>query len=243
MMTAEENETAENKKKPVVRLEKVGKKFGPLTIFEEITFSLFPGEFAFLVGPSGSGKTTLLRLIYRELLPSTGEIFLDEEKISEKISGRRLCEIRRKIGRVFQDLKIIQDRTAWENLMLAFQILGKNEKEARSEMEEILTLVGLGERINLFPNQLSEGEKQRLGIARALVGEPEILLVDEPTSNLDPANTWQIMKPLDKINRRGIAVLLSTHDEDLVNSLQKRVIELGEGKLLRDEPKGGYASK
>ena len=244
IMTAQENETAEKSgKKPVVRLEGVGKAFGPLTIFENITFSLFPGEFAFLVGPSGSGKTTLLRLIYRELLPSTGEIFLDEEKISAKISGRKLCEIRRKIGRAFQDLKIIQDRTAWENLMLAFQILGKNEKEAKSEMEEIFSLVGLEERMTLFPSQLSEGEKQRLGIARALVGEPEILLIDEPTSNLDPANTWQIMKLLDEINKKGIAVFLATHDEDLVDSLQKRVIEIGQGKLLRDEKKGGYLVK
>ena len=243
MTTAEENETVENEKKAVVRLEKVGKKFGPLTIFEEISFFLFPGEFAFLVGPSGSGKTTLLRLIYRELLPTTGEIFLDEEEISAKISGRKLCEVRRKIGRVFQDLKIIQDRTAWENLMLAFQILGKSEKEVRSEAEQIFSLVGLEERMNLFPNQLSEGEKQRLGIARALVGEPEILLIDEPTSNLDPANTWQIMKLLDEINKKGIAVFLATHDEDLVDSLQRRVIEIGQGKLLRDEKKGGYSVK
>ena len=110
-------------------------------------------------------------------------------------------------------------------------------------MEEIFSLVGLEERMNLFPSQLSEGEKQRLGIARALVGEPEILLIDEPTSNLDPANTWQIMKLLDEINKKGIAVFLATHDEDLVDSLQKRVIEIGQGKLLRDEKKGGYSAK
>jgi cell division transport system ATP-binding protein len=151
--------------------------------------------------------------------------------------------VRKKIGRVFQDLKIIQDRTAWENLMLAFQILGKSEKEVKSEAEQIFSLVGLEERMNLFPSQLSEGEKQRLGIARALVGEPEILLIDEPTSNLDPANTWQIMKLLDEINKKGIAVFLATHDEDLVDSLQKRVIEIGQGKLLRDEKKGGYSAK
>ena len=188
--------------------------------FEEISFSLFPGEFAFLVGPSGSGKTTLLRLIYRELLPTTGEVFLDEEEISAKISGRKLCEVRRKIGRVFQDLKIIQDRTAWENLMLAFQILGKSEKEAKSEAEKIFSLVGLEERMNLFPANYQRG-KTAIGNCPGAGGRTGNLLIDEPTSNLDPANTWQIMKLLDEINKKGIAVFLATHDEDLVDPCKK----------------------
>jgi len=228
------------KGKPIIKIDKVFKEFGPLTVLKEVSFNIYPREFLFLIGPSGAGKTTLFRLLTHEITPTEGEIFFDDMEVSGKLSGKQLCELRRRVGRVFQDLKLIEDKTVEENIRLIFDILKTDREKVTEESERLLGLVGLSERSNLFPSQLAEGEKQRVGVARALVGQPDILLVDEPTSNLDPATSWQIIKLLRDINSKGTAVVIATHDEDIVSSLTARVIEIDEGKLVRDEKKGKY---
>ncbi len=229
-------------KEPIIKVTGVSKQFGPLVALKEIGFNVYPHEFLFLIGPSGAGKTTLFRLLTHELTPTEGEIFFDDINISGKLSGKRLCELRRRIGRVFQDLKLISDKTVKENMRLVFDILRIDRKKIAQENKRLLSLVGLEGKSGLFPSQLAEGEKQRVGIARALIGRPDVLLVDEPTSNLDPATSWQIIKILRDINEAGTAVVIATHDEDIVNSLKARVIEIEGGKLIRDEKKGEYQS-
>jgi cell division transport system ATP-binding protein len=192
-----------------------------------------------LVGPSGSGKTTLFRLLSCEILPTSGEIQFLDQVISARLPGRRVVWLRRQIGRVFQDLKLIADRTIKENIEIALDIFDTPHQT----LEEVLELVGLVNKANLFPAQLSEGEKQRAGIARALIYRPKVLLVDEPTSNLDPANSWQIIKLLKKVNKEGTALIVATHDEDIVNSLKTRVVEIDQGKIIRDENQSSYQKK
>ena len=182
------------KGKPIIKVDKVSKEFGSLIVLKEVGFNIYPREFIFLIGPSGAGKTTLFRLLTREITPTEGEIIFNDMEVSGKLSGRQLCELRRRVGRVFQDLKLIEDKTVEENIRLVFDILKIDRKGIAEESERLLGLVGLNERSNLFPSQLAEGEKQRVGVARALVGQPDVLLVDEPTSNLDPATSWQIIK-------------------------------------------------
>jgi cell division transport system ATP-binding protein len=226
------------KKAPVLSLKEVTKKFGQEAVLDSVSFDLGSGEFAFLVGPSGSGKTTLFRVLSREIPLTSGEIkFLDQE-ISGRLGGRQVVWLRKQIGRVFQDLKLIGDRTIRENVEISFDIFDFPHQK----LEEVLELVGLENRADLFPAQLSEGEKQRAGIARALIYRPKVLLVDEPTSNLDPASSWQIINLLKKVNQEGTAVIIATHDEDIVDSLKMRVIEIEKGKVVRDEANSQYQS-
>lgn len=221
---------------PILSLKEVTKKFGQETVLDGVSLDLNSGEFVFLVGPSGSGKTTLFRLLSYEILPTEGEIrFLDQE-ISRPLPGRKVVWLRRQIGRVFQDLKLIADRTVKENIEIALDIFDTPHQT----LEEVLELVGLVNKANLFPAQLSEGEKQRAGIARALIYRPKVLLVDEPTSNLDPANSWQIIKLLKKVNQEGTALIVATHDEDIVDSLRTRVVEIDQGRIVRDEDQSQY---
>lgn len=227
------------KTEPILSLKEVAKWFGDEVVLDSISFDLNQGEFVFLVGPSGSGKTTIFRLLSREILPTSGVITFLNEEISSRLSGRKVVELRRQIGRVFQDLKLISDRTIKENIEIAFDIF----ESSHQRLEEVLSLVGLENKAHLFPAQLSEGEKQRAGIARALIYQPKVLLVDEPTSNLDPANSWQIMKLLKKVNQEGTALILATHDEDIVNSLKVRVIEIDQGKISRDEDQSQYQKR
>jgi len=224
---------------PILSLKEVTKKFGQETILDKVSLDLASGEFVFLVGPSGSGKTTLFRLLSCEILPTSGEIQFLDQVISARLPGRRVVWLRRQIGRVFQDLKLIADRTIKENIEIALDIFDTPHQT----LEEVLELVGLVNKANLFPAQLSEGEKQRAGIARALIYRPKVLLVDEPTSNLDPANSWQIIKLLKKVNKEGTALIVATHDEDIVNSLKTRVVEIDQGKIIRDENQSSYQKK
>jgi len=223
----------------MIKFSDVTKKFSDNTIaINGVSFSIDDNEFAFLVGPSGAGKTTLLRLLIRDYLPTNGSITIDEHDLV-KISGNKVIELRRKIGVVFQDLKLIQERNVFENVALSLEVLGKNKQEIAKEVEEKLKLVGLWEHRLFFPVQLSGGEAQRVAIARAIAGSPKYLLADEPTGNVDEANAWSIMKILDTINKSGTTIIMATHNSDLVNSVQRRVIRIEEGHLVSDR-KGKY---
>lgn len=223
----------------MIKFEDVTKKFpGEIAAVSNINFEIADGEFAFLVGPSGAGKTTLLRMILKDVIPTSGKINIDEHELS-KISEKDIIQLRRKMGMVFQDLKLLFDRSVYENVALSLWVLGKNPKEVEEEAKEKLTMVGLEDKSDFFPTQLSGGELQRVAIARALAGNPKYLLADEPTGNVDSANAWKIVKILDKINKTGITILMATHNGEIVDTLNKRVIRLEEGHIISDK-KGKY---
>jgi len=197
------------------------------------------GEFAFVVGPTGSGKSTLLKLVYREELPTQGRVMVTGKDVSE-LRPSAVPYLRRKIGIVFQDFRLLPQKTVWENLAFALRVIGASTREIVRRIPEVLELVSLRHRCDAFPNQLSGGEQQRASIARALVNDPPLLLADEPTGNLDPDTSWDIIQLLARINIRGATVLVATHDRDIVDRLRKRVIELDAGQVVRDEQKGAY---
>lgn len=223
----------------MIKFDEVTKKYPDGTVaVSNVSFEVGDGEFVFLVGPSGAGKTTLLRLLIKDLQPTSGTILVDEHDVS-KISGGKIAELRRKIGCVFQDLKLLSDRSVFENVSLSLWVLGKKKEEINSEVEEKLALVGLLDQKDFFPAQLSGGELQRVAIARALAGDPKYLLADEPTGNVDEANAWKIVKILDKINKNGTTVLMATHNSEIVDTLNKRVIRVEDGHVISDK-KGKY---
>ncbi|HUV42591.1 MAG TPA: cell division ATP-binding protein FtsE [Patescibacteria group bacterium] len=226
----------------MVKFKKVTKKFGEIVALEDVSFEIEPGEFVFVTGPSGAGKTTIIRLMLRDYLPTSGKIKVDGFNLIE-MKKNDIPQLRRRIGVVFQDFKLLTDRTVWENVALALRVLGKDEKEIEKEIPKILKLVGLKERANLFPSQLAGGELQRVGLARAVVGQPEIVVADEPTGNLDVATAWQIVRLLQKINQTGKTVIMATHNFEIVNSMKERVIELDKGKLVSDKKQGKYKIK
>lgn len=223
----------------MIKLENVTKKFGAITAVEGVSFGIDKGEFIFLTGPSGAGKTTIIRLLLGEYLPTSGEIEINNEKIS-KVPKRKLYWWRRKIGVIFQDYKLFFNRTVVENVSLPLQIRHSPSLEIDSKVKKILELVGLSERANLFPAQLAGGELQRVSLARAIIAGPEILLADEPTGNLDPKTSVEMVKLFREINGRGTTVLMATHNCGIVDSFGARVIELDKGKLVRDEKEGKY---
>lgn len=223
----------------VIKFEDVSKKFGEGTLaVNNINLQIEDGEFVFLVGPSGAGKTTLLRLILKELSPTAGTITIDEHSL-QKISGGKVVQMRRKIGYIFQDLKLLADRSVFENVALSLWVLGRRKAEVISEVNEKLALVDLLDQKDLFPAQLSGGQLQRVAIARALAGDPKYLLADEPTGNVDEANGWKIVKILDKINKTGTTVLMATHNIEIVDTLNKRVVRIEDGHIISDK-KGKY---
>lgn len=218
----------------MISFEGVTKKFGAGdTALSDISFDVANGEFIFVVGPTGSGKTTLFRLIIRETIPSQGKIKVDDVDIAS-LPKKSVASLRKKIGVVFQDLKLLMDRTIAENVALPLSVSGIKAEEAKTKVEEILRQVGVLEHSQKFPVQLSGGELQRVAIARALVLNPDILLADEPTGNLDAATSWEIVKLLTDINKKGTTVVMATHNADIVKSLGKRVIELDKGALIKD---------
>ena len=217
----------------MIKFAQVTKKFGSITALEEISFEIKEGEFFLVTGPSGAGKTTLINLILRRYLPTGGSIRIEDFDLS-RLNGHNLRQLRRQIGVVFQDYKLLNDRTVFENVALALKVLGKKEKEIQPAVEAILASVGLYERKNLFPKQLAGGELQRTCLARATVIEPKMLIADEPTGNLDPKNARQIVDLLAKFNQEGKTVLMATHNLEIVKASKARVIELAEGKLVGD---------
>ena len=223
----------------MVKFENVTKKFGDIVALRSVSFEVKPGEFVFVTGPSGAGKTTLVKLILKEMSPSEGKIEVLGEDL-EKISSAKLPFFRQKIGVVFQDFKLLPDRTVFENTALPLEVEKKEKKEIEKTVKEVLELVGLLDRESLFPAQLAGGELQRTCLARAVVSNPKILIADEPTGNLDPTTSWQIVKLLKKINKMGTTVIMATHNVDIVDSMRERVIKIDKGEVLKDEKEGKY---
>ena len=223
----------------VIAFTNVTKKFGKITALEDVSFNIDKGEFVFLTGPSGAGKTTVIKLLLGEYLPTSGTIKVDDQKVSQ-IPSRKLYHWRRKLGVVFQDYKLFWDRTVEENVSLPLRIRRFSDKEICEKVKKILEQVGLQERSHLFPAQLAGGELQRACLARAIITEPEILLADEPTGNLDPVTSLEMVKLFREINEKGTTVLMATHNQEIVDSSKNRVIELEKGKIVRDEKEGKY---
>lgn len=223
----------------MIKFDNVTKKFplGNLAL-DNITFEIDDNEFLFLVGPSGAGKTTVIKLIIREMLPSAGSIFVNSEDIADK-NFRQIEILRRSIGVVFQDFKILPEKNVFENIALALAVTKISNSQIKQEVEQVLSLVGLAEKKLMFPLQLSAGELQRVVIARAITGERDIILADEPTGNLDPKTAWEIMKIFKKLEGKK-TILIATHNVDIVNSFKKRVISLKNGQIVKDQRKGGY---
>ncbi|MCM1262333.1 MAG: cell division ATP-binding protein FtsE [Butyrivibrio sp.] len=206
---------------------------------KEVNLHISKGEFVFIVGDSGSGKSTLIKLLMRELTITSGEIKVMGYDLT-RIKHRKIPKFRRNIGIVFQDFRLLKDRNVYENVAFAQRIIQKSNKEIRRNVPSILSVVGLAGKYKAKPRQLSGGEQQRVALARALVNEPAILLADEPTGNLDPKNSLEIMKLLEQINESGTTVLVVTHNKEIVNAMQKRVVTLKRGVIVSDEEKGGY---
>lgn len=199
------------------------------------------GEFVFVVGPSGAGKSTFTRLIYREETPTAGQLVVN----GYNVMSMRKCDIpylRRKVGVVFQDFKLLADRTVFDNVAFAMRVTDSGRGQIRRRVPAVLDLVGLRDKKDRLPSELSGGEQQRVALARAIVNNPDILIADEPTGNLDPATAWGIMKILEEINVWGTTIIMATHAQNIVDSMGKRVLELGEGMIVRDEYKGAYQS-
>ncbi len=205
----------------------------------DVNVNIDAGEFVFLVGHSGSGKSTFIRLLLRELLPSSGQIVVAGQDLV-KMKNWKVPYLRRNIGCVFQDFKLLPNKTAFENVAFALQVIGKSRHVIRTQVPEVLRLVGLEEKIHSYPDELSGGEQQRVSIARAFVNRPPLLLCDEPTGNLDPQTSLGIMKLLERINKTGTTVLVATHDRDMVDNMRRRVIALDGGRVVRDQDRGVY---
>ena len=208
---------------------------------DNISLEIYPGEFVFLVGHSGSGKSTMIRLIIRELRPSSGTIVIANEDLGS-MRNWRVPYLRRNIGCVFQDFKLLPNKTVFENVAFALEVIGKNRNVVRTQVPEVLRLVGLQDKLDKLPDQLSGGEQQRVSIARAIVNRPPLLVCDEPTGNLDPQTSRGIMDLLERINRTGTTVLIATHDREMVDNMRRRVIALDRGHLSRDQQRGVYGS-
>ena len=224
----------------MIRFDKVTKIYLPDTVvLQDVSFEVKEGEFVSIVGKSGAGKTTLTRLVLGLEKPTAGNVFFKKKNISDA-SSSEIQEIRRKIGCVYQDYKLLPTKTVYENVSYIMEVEGKENDEILSEVPKVLEAIGLKEKIGNFPKDLSGGEQQRLAIARALVNHPDVIIADEPTGNLDPYNTYEVILLLEKINKAGKTVILLTHNREIVNKLGKRVITIENGKIIRDEERGRF---
>lgn len=206
---------------------------------DNVDLEIGKAEFVFIVGHSGTGKSSLLKLLYREILPNAGEVFVDNIRV-DKLRRSKVPALRRNIGVVFQDFKLLPHKTVWENVAFALQVTGARTKDVMRQVPRSLDLVGLSHKSRMFPGELSGGEQQRTAIARALVNNPKTLLCDEPTGNLDPSNTTEIMELLQRINLKGTTVLVATHNQAVVDRMRRRVVRLENGRILHDDERGYY---
>ncbi|MBO4902849.1 MAG: cell division ATP-binding protein FtsE [Lachnospiraceae bacterium] len=224
----------------MITLENVSKSYQTgVAALSDVTLHIQKGEFVFIVGDSGSGKSTLIKLLLRELTPTSGRVIVNNYDLS-KLRRRKIAKFRRNIGVVFQDFRLLKDRNVYENVAFAQRVIEVPTRQIRKNVPAMLSLVGLASKYKAKPKQLSGGEQQRVALARALVNNPPILLADEPTGNLDPRNSWEIMKLLEEINKRGTTVLVVTHNREIVNAMRKRVVTVKKGVIISDEEKGEY---
>lgn len=229
-----------NKPLPIIALDAVSKQYQTgVDALKDVSIRIEQGEFVFVVGRSGSGKSTFIKLLLKELDPTSGKLYI-AGRLVNKLRRKQVPLYRRNIGVVFQDFRLLKDRTVFENVAFAQRIIGRNKREIIRNVSTMLTIVGLTEKVDAYPHELSGGEQQRVAIARALVNQPTILLADEPTGNLDPQNAWEIMMLLQEVNKMGTTVVVVTHNNDIVDIMQKRVVTLEEGHVIRDDKKGGY---
>ena len=227
----------------MIVFEQVRKVYEPdVVALKDVSFVIDKGEFVFIVGASGSGKSTLVKLLLKEIDPTDGRIFVGGRDLT-RLKHSKVPLLRRNVGCVFQDFKLLPSRTAAENIAYALKVQGESRASIRRKVPEVMNMVGLSHRMNNYPDELSGGEQQRVSIARAVVNHPPLLVCDEPTGNLDPDTSVGIMQLLYRINRAGTTILMVTHDREMVDKMRKRVIGLEEGRLARDERRGGYASE
>ena len=240
--TLEIEDTPQQSGTPVITFEHVTKVYPAQPnkpALNDVSLQIFAGEFVFLVGHSGSGKTTFIRMLIREVKPTQGHIYIADEDLAN-MRNWRVPYLRRNIGCVFQDFKLLPNKTVFENVAFALEVIGKSRHVIKTQVPEVLRLVGLQDKLNKRPDQLSGGEQQRVSIARAIVNRPPILICDEPTGNLDPQTSRGIMDLLERINRTGTTVVVATHDREMVDNMRRRVIALDRGNLTRDQDRGVY---
>jgi cell division transport system ATP-binding protein len=225
----------------VIRLERVTKTYPKAArpSLDDVDVAIEKGEFVFFIGPSGSGKSTIIKLLLREITPTRGRVMVNHRDVGS-MRYWRIPTFRRSIGCVFQDFRLLPNRTAYENVAFALEVIGRSRGVARRVVPEVLELVGLGGKEHRYPHELSGGEQQRVAVARAFVNRPLVLLADEPTGNLDPDTSIEIMRLLDRINRTGTTVVMVTHDSNIVNQMRRRVVEIESGRVVRDQPRGVY---
>jgi cell division transport system ATP-binding protein len=224
----------------MIRLAEVRKEYkGGIIALEGLSLEIEKGEFVFIVGPSGSGKSTFLKLLTKEEDPTAGEVYVAGKNL-QSLPKWRVPYLRRNVGCVFQDFKLLPNKTVFENVAFGLEVIGRPRNVVQRQVPQILELVGLGEKLDRFPDELSGGEQQRVSIARAFVNRPLILIADEPTGNLDPATSVGIMRLLDRINRTGTTIVMATHDHAIVDSMRRRVVELENGSVVRDQSRGIY---
>ena len=226
----------------MIKLININKEYkSGVKALSDINLHINKGEVVYRVGESGAGKSTLVKILLKEEAPTSGEIYLNNVNVT-KVNKRRIPYIRRNIGVVFQDFRLLNDKTVYENIAFAMEILGAEPKDIRRRVPQVLRRVDLSRKASSFPEQLSGGEQQRISIARAIVNKPDVVIADEPTGNLDPDTSWEIMKLLKQINKTGTTIIMVTHAKDIVNFMKRRVIALNGGKIVRDEERGVYSS-
>lgn len=226
---------------PVILMDHVSKTYpSGVEALKDVSLSIRKGEFVFIVGSSGSGKSSLIKLLMKEIEPTSGHIMMNGRDLG-RLRGRHISKFRRTLGVVFQDFRLLKDRSVYENVAFAQRVIQVPTRIIKRRVPAVLSLVGIADKYKAFPKELSGGEQQRVALARALVNNPFVLLADEPTGNLDPKNSWEIMNLLNEINKRGTTVIVVTHNREIVDMMQKRVITMSQGVLVSDEQKGGYS--
>ena len=225
----------------MIYFDRVTKSYGQglAPAVEDITMGVEPGEFVSIVGHSGAGKTTLLKMLFAEVMPTEGTVYFGSQEVS-RLSSKELLRLRRSIGTIFQDFKLLPTKTVFENIAFAMEVAGRDDDDVRADVPHVLELVGIADKMWNFPKELSGGEQQRVAIARAIVNQPDVLIADEPTGNLDPVNTHDIVEILKKINDLGTTVLLTTHNKSVVDSVGRRVVTMERGRIVRDDKHGKY---